>query len=438
MLRQTWRPLAAAAAIGGPAYVYYQYRTKPETFELTVRARGADGKPEMQTRSFPLLPLKVLEARLQQNATSNTHHRPGGIVWKHTTASLASNDPLEDANANAIVTRDDTDPAGPGDFLFFAVMDGHGGYETSQLLSKVLIKAVASKVFALNSASTPASSATGWLDALKSALRLSSPKPSQAASSSPDSDPQRVSTAIVDAFTELDQEILNAPLRVLAGSVDEETRKKGAIPDLSKHPLGLKTMHPAISAHRNLYVAVTGDSRAVAGVWEPTDDGKGVWRVEALTEDQTGRNPSELARIQSEHPKDEENDVIRNGRVLGGLEPSRAFGDARYKWPRAIQETAQLPDLVPTSTGSAGVEGKRETKANKTEGSWAFADENVSAHLIRNAFGGGDEPDLRLRMSIPAPWSRRHRDDVTVTVVWWEEGSEGQPQVISEQVKAKL
>ena len=50
------------------------------------------------------------------------------------------------------------------------------------------------------------------------------------------------------------------------------------------------------TAHRNLYVAVTGDSRAVAGVWAPSDDGKGVWRVEALTEDQTGRNPSELAR----------------------------------------------------------------------------------------------------------------------------------------------
>jgi pyruvate dehydrogenase phosphatase len=31
--------------------------------------------------------------------------------------------------------------------------------------------------------------------------------------------------------------------------------------------------------------------------------------------------------------------VIRDGRVLGGLEPSRAFGDARYKWPRDIQQT---------------------------------------------------------------------------------------------------
>ena len=45
-----------------------------------------------------------------------------------------------------------------------------------------------------------------------------------------------------------------------------------------------------------------------------------------------------LRRVRSEHPEDERNDVIRNGRVLGGLEPTRAFGDARYKWTAELQE----------------------------------------------------------------------------------------------------
>jgi pyruvate dehydrogenase phosphatase len=111
------------------------------------------------------------------------------------------------------------------------------------------------------------------------------------------------------------------------------------------------------TAHRDLYVACTGDCRAVAGVWEEGEDGQGSWRVEVLSEDQTGRNPNELkrfvtsmnvfwltilikiSRIRSEHPADEASDVIQNGRILGRLEPSRAFGDARYKWPAAIQET---------------------------------------------------------------------------------------------------
>ena len=42
-------------------------------------------------------------------------------------------------------------------------------------------------------------------------------------------------------------------------------------------------------------------------------------------------------RMQSEHPVDEANTVIIRGRVLGGLEPTRAFGDARYKWSREAQ-----------------------------------------------------------------------------------------------------
>ena len=42
--------------------------------------------------------------------------------------------------------------------------------------------------------------------------------------------------------------------------------------------------------------------------------------------------------MRSEHPAGEKNDVIRNGRVLGGLEPTRAFGDARYKWSSELQD----------------------------------------------------------------------------------------------------
>jgi pyruvate dehydrogenase phosphatase len=36
------------------------------------------------------------------------------------------------------------------------------------------------------------------------------------------------------------------------------------------------------------------------------------------------------------HPGEER--VVHNGRVLGGLEPTRAFGDASYKWSRDISE----------------------------------------------------------------------------------------------------
>ena len=37
-------------------------------------------------------------------------------------------------------------------------------------------------------------------------------------------------------------------------------------------------------------------------------------------------------RMRSAHPASERDQVIRRGRVFGGLQPTRAFGDAVYKW----------------------------------------------------------------------------------------------------------
>ncbi|KAJ6515633.1 phophatase 2C family protein [Mycena sanguinolenta] len=548
MLRRAWKPaLVVSAPVLG--YLYY---TREQTFDLPVRVRGPDGKVTMSTRTLPLLSMDAVDARIREKATANTVSRPG-IVWNHTTASVNANDPIEDATANQVIRRDE----GDGDLLFFTVMDGHGGYYTSQLLSRVLINAVALELSALNK---PASDGrSGWLDGIKRALwgppTASVDKPDVDIHVSPDTDaaatprkpaadPVRVARAIQTAFTSLDAELIAAPLRVLAAALEKDKDSKSTeIPDLSKHPLALPAMLPAMSgscallalldtAHRNLYVACTGDSRAVAGIWEPDDtvEAKGHWRVEVLSEDQTGRNPSELARIQSEHPASEAGDVIRNGRILGGLEPSRAFGDARYKWSRGLQETLaraflagtdismrspsllktppyvtarpvvthrvlnlptndtaapkdkpvlrfivlatdglwdelssedvvqlvgghlaglsgvipknQLAARVPIKAGAEAVEGKAARRKRESEGKWAFVDENPSAHLIRNAFGGGDTTALRQLLSIPAPLARRHRDDVSVTVVWWEE-AKGMPEIASlsigrDAVKAKL
>lgn len=96
-----------------------------------------------------------------------------------------------------------------------------------------------------------------------------------------------------------------------------------------------------------------------------------------------------------------------------------------------------LPSLVPTFSGSQGIEGKNKAEKQKG-GTWAFADDNLSAHLIRNAFGGGDNMALRKRLSIPSPHSRRYRDDVTVTVICWEDGNEPQAQIFSEKLESKL
>lgn len=240
--------MAAVVVVGTPpAYLYYRHYVQDKTFELPVRVKGPDGKSEMATRTFPLLPLKVLEARIREHATFQSHSRPGGIVWKHATAALASNDPIEDAHASQIVERDPTDPSHPGDYLFFAVMDGHGGYETSRLLSRVLIKAVALELSYLTN--PPSLAKPSYLG---SARALLWPFTSHTVTSPLDADPRKVSLAIQHAFTKLDDELLAAPLRIFANNLDEESRKKNVIPDLSQHPLASATMLPAISGQKLL------------------------------------------------------------------------------------------------------------------------------------------------------------------------------------------
>lgn len=66
-----------------------------------------------------------------------------------------------------------------------------------------------------------------------------------------------------------------------------------------------------------------------------------------------GDNPKEVSRMRAEHPASEADTVIRNGRVQGGLQPTRAFGDAVYKWTTeqgdAINEVLKATDNKPRS-----------------------------------------------------------------------------------------
>lgn len=45
---------------------------------------------------------------------------------------------------------------------------------------------------------------------------------------------------------------------------------------------------------------------------------------------------------------------------------------------------------------------------------FVFEDQNISTHLIRNALGGKAKERVSTLLSIPAPFSRRYRDDVSV------------------------
>lgn len=136
---------------------------------------------------------------------------------------------------------------------------------------------------------------------------------------------EAVDLAIKTGFNKLDNEIVHKSVEKVFKASSKAVAAELLQPALS----GSCALLSFYDSHSKLLrVACTGDSRAVLGRRSPS----GKWTATALSEDQTGGNPKEEARMQKEHPG--EQNVIRNGRVLGGLEPTRAFGDAVYKWSR--------------------------------------------------------------------------------------------------------
>lgn len=138
-----------------------------------------------------------------------------------------------------------------------------------------------------------------------------------------------VDAAIKQGFVRLDDDIVH-------GSVDKVLKS-------NSRSVAAELLAPALSGScallafydsqsKDLKVACAGDSRAVLGRRGPS----GKWSATPLSEDQTGGTISEVKRLQQEHPN--EANVVRNGRILGQLEPSRSFGDSFYKWSKETQE----------------------------------------------------------------------------------------------------
>ena len=259
-------------------------------------------------------------------------------------------------------------------------------------------------------------------------------------------------------------------------------------------------------------MACTGDSRAVLG----RRGSSGKWTATALSVDQTGGTPSEDARLRAEHPGEQY--VTMNGRILGGLEPSRAFGDAVYKWSKETQDkmknsyfgrspskylktppyvtaepvvtttkvdpasgdfvvmatdglwemltneevvglvgqwlekqastrpansssnagwlqswfTTQKANALPIEHHAEGPTGGQRAPIRQQQWGvptgqdqrFVVEDKNAATHLVRNALGGKDKEMLSALLTLPSPYSRRYRDDLTVEVIFFGNGGQ--------------
>jgi pyruvate dehydrogenase phosphatase len=246
--------------------------------------------------------------KLRKNEESYIVGRGRGVV-RYDVVQIPSNDPIEDDHAEKIIEVPQTvaaaeDGQASSDWMFWGVFDGHSGWTTSAKLRQTLISFVARE---LN---------TTYMSA------LTNPKVTLPTAESIDS-------AIKTGFLKLDHEIIHASVDKVNQAKTKRVAAELLAPALSGS-CALLSFYDSRS--KLLRVACTGDSRAVLGRRGPS----GKWVASPLSVDQTGGNPDEERRMRAEHPG--EPNVIANGRVLGGLEPTRAFGDAFYKWTEEVQQ----------------------------------------------------------------------------------------------------
>lgn len=429
-------------------------------------------------------------AKLRTNEESYLVGRGEGVV-RYDVVQIPSNDPIEDDHVEKIVEVPDTTAAADegkasSDWMFWGVFDGHSGWTTSAKLRQTLVSYVARELNAT----------------YKSALQ--DPKLTFPTADS-------VDAAIKKGFVKLDHEITHESVTKVLKAQSKVVAAEILAPALSGS-CALLSFYDSRS--KELRVACTGDSRAVLG--RRASSGK--WTATALSIDQTGGTPSEDERLRAEHPG--EPYVTLNGRILGGLEPSRAFGDAVYKWTAETQDklrknffgrnpskylktppyvTAEpvitrtkidptQGDFVVMATdglwemltneevvglvgqwlekqATLSTESKTESKtgnngwlqswfSSQRAGSlpiehhdqgdasgqrapvrqqqWGIPagqdqrfvveDKNAATHLVRNALGGKDKDMLSALLTLPSPYSRRYRDDLTVQVIFFGEG----------------
>ncbi|KAG0293135.1 hypothetical protein BGZ96_003238 [Linnemannia gamsii] len=301
------------------------------------------------------------------------------VIVGYCVNQVASNNPIEDDLSRHVIRNQN----GGIDKAFFGVFDGHGGWCCSQRVALELAPSVATE-----------------LEQVKDTH-----------------DVMAVMEAIENGFLKLDDKIVNQTVQQVL--------------EFPSRPLACSSLLPAISGscalmayidikQKDLYVACTGDSRAVMGVREPSAISKSghTWKAVPLSFDQTGRNRWEVRRLQEEHPG-EENTVVMRGRVLGGLEPTRAFGDARYKWTKEIQE--RVFNLFPSY---------RQPHRNYYTPPYVTAKPVVKHHKLR-------PEDQFLVMATDGLWDKLTNDEVVQLVGDLLDGKTGQEKLVLDRGEMK-
>ncbi|XP_017091477.1 pyruvate dehydrogenase [acetyl-transferring]-phosphatase 1, mitochondrial [Drosophila bipectinata] len=252
-----------------------------------------------------------------------------GIIRSYETNQLGSNSPCEDSRTEASLLHRNG--------FICGIFDGHGGAACGQVVSKRLLRYVSAATLprqVLRDQVKKGCSSQSFLKCHNDNVDfVSEIKPIYEASFQKYikqlcETPQRdVASELVHAFLELDDGLSEEALAV-SDLRTMGVALSGAVACLV-HLEGLQ-----------LHVASTGDCGAVLGILDPQTQ---QWTPKKLNIEHNTENIGEVRRILAEHPRQEQETVIRNGRLLSQLAPLRAFGDFRYKWSLDVMQNKVVP-----------------------------------------------------------------------------------------------
>lgn len=202
-----------------------------------------------------------------------------------------------------------------------------------------------------------------------------------------------------------------------------------------------------------MWIANTGDCRAVLA---RRDANTNELIAVPLSFDQTAE--SEEQRLRAEFPN--ESDIVLDGRIKGGLQPSRSFGDIMYKEPVI---GILLPDLVkhqrqwnpPYVKSEPSIHHEEINVATDefiviaSDGLWDMftntevinmvetcntdGSENACTYLIRqtllrSGYGRNDCEKLSNLMQMPSNYRRMLHDDITIQIAYINKSYDSQQQ----------
>ena len=486
---------------GGSRPVLYRYGNKTNPGSAAARTGERQSVREFRTAAcFASIPSQTESqtlSRREVNSIIREHERvvvlddEKGVRCE--TNNLASNRPIEDQlfiTRSTLLKQD----------VLFGVLDGHSGpmfgkvvrqrlpyYLHSALCAKHLGDVVNSSWSPVqivdNLLGSPLPSDAPWVAALNSYIggltKTANDSLSYAAKFrqfilGKKEDGSAESVGVVGSYDDV-RETIKTTFKRLDDDITNEIKTKAANNDLNAETKALASSGCcaliAYLMEDELFVANVGDCRAVLG----SRDHDGSWVSRPLTVDHSSAaNSGEVQRVIREHPAEENRTCIKYGRLLGVLQPLRAFGDIQLKQSR--EELSKIFSFVPNykpfkelhtppyltaepevfhykldasdkfivlatdglwdilsnedvvAAVAAYIEGQKvqmlRDKAhlfgisNRADAFTDMEEENVASFLIRFALEGYDEDNLRGQLSLPYPEVRWYRDDITVIVLF--------------------